>query len=205
MLGSSSTTILLSFSAMRSAFLSFFSGTVDRQQERKCTSTPRFAIYPDLSAMRLHQALCNCQPESHPGCISVHADKVLEDFLMMFSGNSGPRVGNRHFHAVVFLRPRAPPLVHGSAFSNTPLPKMRSYAQSNSAAGGGMLQRVVEQIGHGLLNFLVVELENRNPSLKLRVQAHLLPLERFLPSHREFFQAFEEIVLPQMKHQLPAL
>src|SRR5580693_6642731 len=103
MLGSSSTTMILSFitfsfsatmfvplnkNASRMNALNFFYG----QQDRKFRSAPQFAIDPNFSAMRLHQPLRNCQSQSHAARRAIHANEILKYFLMMFGGNSTARI-----------------------------------------------------------------------------------------------------------------
>src|ERR1019366_8250976 len=99
MLGSSSTTRILSFSDIypTSILLQIQLHNVYRQKERESAAPPGFAIHPNLAAMRLHQALGNRQSEAHPRGGAVHTNKILEDLLVMLGGDprAGIRYGNR--------------------------------------------------------------------------------------------------------------
>src|SRR5260370_28821926 len=97
MLGSSSTTRILSFSDMGPAFIlpNLIRLTIIyRQQKRKGTAPPRLAIHPNLAAMRLHQPLGDRQAKAHAGRGAVHAHEILENLLVMFGGD--PRAGIRY-------------------------------------------------------------------------------------------------------------
>src|ERR1019366_6313589 len=159
MLGSSSTTRILSFSDIypTSILLQIQLHIVYRQKERESAAPPGFAIHPNLAPMRLHQALGNCQSEAHPRGCAVHTNKILEDLLVMLGGDppAGIRYGN--LDAVGSLRALAAAVDSLNFFLRAAFPEMGFRAQCHLTTRGGMLQGVVEKIGNRLLHFLVIE------------------------------------------------
>src|SRR5579862_8366027 len=103
MLGSSSTTRIFSLTCMCLPLFpaqNQFSGLIHRQQKRESTSSLRFALYPNLSPVRLNQPFRNRQSQAHTRGVPVNANEVLKNFLVMFRRNPCPGVRNAYFHAV---------------------------------------------------------------------------------------------------------
>src|SRR6266566_9948337 len=121
MLGSSSTTRILSFSTICAPTFgaSKYLKIVYRQQERKSAAPLGFAVHPDLATVRLHQALGYGQAQAHSGGRPIDANEILEDFLMMLGGDAGSSIRDGHFEAVGMLRALAAAL-HGLQFFGRP-------------------------------------------------------------------------------------
>src|SRR5579863_2116423 len=155
--------------------------------------------------MSLDQTLGDRQAQSHAGGGAIHADKILENFLMVFRGDAaaGIRYGNDHAvglaqrlpAALLFLR-----LTRGAA-----LPEVRLGDQGDGPAAGGMLERVIQEIRGGLLDFLIIESECRKDGGELHFHSHLLALECLVPTSGQFGQAVADIVVMQMQNQLSTL
>src|SRR6266853_2945215 len=128
-LGSSSTTRIFSFTAIR------FSLSIRKtlrvlalihwQQKRKLTSRLRLARYPYLSAMCLDEPFCDRQPQTHPRRIPVHAHKIFKYLLMMLGRDTGPRIRHAYFHTVRARQPEPAPFFHWSQGRHAPFPEMR--------------------------------------------------------------------------------
>src|SRR5580692_3930479 len=105
MLGSSSTTrtfslldIFDSYGAKLKARFSIDSTAlllhVDRQQKRKRAAASHNAINPNFSAMRLDQALGDCETQPHARRGRVDANKLLKNFLVILGGDASACVGH---------------------------------------------------------------------------------------------------------------
>src|SRR6267378_3838031 len=199
MLGSSSITRIFSFVAMDCSLsiAIFVCPTPD--------PASRFALYPDLSAMRLDEPLCNRQPQPHPRSVPVHSYKIFEYLLMMLRGDSRPGVCHTHFYAVRSRQAKSPALFGGSHGRHAPLPEMRRRTQRYAAAGWRVFQGIVQKIGRCLLHFLVVEPERRYRRIDIDFQFHSLALKRFRPPFRKLLETISQIVVAQLQHQLAAL
>src|ERR1017187_8230903 len=152
MLGSSSTTRILSFSEIypTSILLQIQLHIVYRQKERKGTAPSGFAIHPNLAPMRLQQALGNCQSEAHPRGCAVHTNKILEDLLVMLGGDPWAGIRDGNLDAVGSLRALAAAVERLNLFRRAAFPEMEFRAQRHLTTRGGMLQCVVEEIGNRL-------------------------------------------------------
>src|ERR1700686_2034903 len=152
MLGSSSTTRIFSFVPIDflpdspiSNQLEFLA-LIHRQQKRKSASRNWFAFHPDLAAVRLDEPLGNRQPQAHACSVAVYPHKILEDFLVMFRGNSRATVGHVHLDAVRARQTEAAPLLDRRHLSHAPLPKVRRGPKRNRATGRRMLQCVIQKV-----------------------------------------------------------
>src|ERR1700689_3286461 len=84
--------------------------------------------------------------------------------------NAGAGVFHRHFDAVRTRQTEAAALLRRNSLGNATLPEMRGGAQRDTAAGRGVLQRVVQKIRGGLLYFLIVEAEIRDRRIEWGVE-----------------------------------
>src|ERR1035438_6123148 len=107
MLGSSSTTRIFSFTAIDFSLCTSNSECfpaiknprcelrlIHWQQKCKLASVGGFALDPDFAAVCLHQALGDRQTQAHSGGVAVHANEVLENFLVVFGCDTWAGVGN---------------------------------------------------------------------------------------------------------------
>src|ERR1700688_164929 len=120
------------------------------------------AFDPDFAAMRLNKPLGDGQAQAHPGGIAIHSDEIFKYFLVMFRGDTWTGIRNADFHAVGAWQPEPPAFLSGRHPSYTALPKMRSRAQRDASARGGMFQRIVQQVRRGLLHLLIIKSKSRN-------------------------------------------
>src|SRR5258708_4944844 len=182
MLGSSSTTRIFSFTAIRfslSIRKTFGAlALIHRQQKRKLAARLRLARYPYLSAMCLDEPFRDCQPQTHSRRIPIHAHKIFKYLLMMLGRDTGPRIRHAYFHTVRARQPEPAPFFHWSQGGYTPFPEMRRSAQRYAATAGRMLQRVIKEIRSRLLHLLIIESECRNGRVKARVQLDPFALKR---------------------------
>src|SRR5215472_17919061 len=179
MLGSSSTTRIFSFADI---ILPLFpnncgSALIHRQQKRKGATAQCFAFNPDLSAVRLNQALGYRQAQTHSGSIAIHADEILKNLLMMLGRNARPGIDDADLDAVRPRQAEAPALFHGRDFRNAALPEMRPGSQDHVAPVGSVLQRVIEQVRGRLLHLLIIEFESWNRGIEMRFEFHSLALK----------------------------
>src|SRR5438067_2391610 len=209
-LGSSSTTRIFSFSAISSS-LSYNSyknlwalSLIHGQKKCKSASSARIAFHPDLSAMRLNEAFCDCQPQSHSGSISVHSHEILENFLMVLGRDARTGVLHADFHAVWSRQAKSSPLFHGSHGCHAALPEVRSRRHRDGPATGSVLERIVEQIRRNLLDLLIIEAECRDRRIDVRFQPHALALKCFRPALRKLVQAIAQVVLSELQNQFAA-
>src|SRR4029077_10187773 len=138
------------------------SSLIHGQKKGKFAAVGGFALYPDLPAMRLHQAFGNREAQAHAGSIAIHADEVLENFLVMFGCDSGSGIRDGYFHAVRARQTETPAFLGRRGFGNAALPEMRERPERDGSTGGSMFQRIVQKIGRCLLHLLIVEAEVRN-------------------------------------------
>ena len=67
-----------------------------------------------------------------------------------------------------------------------------------------MLQRVIHQIGGGLLHFLIVETKDGQRGIEIGLKADALALEGLAPALRQLFEAIPYVVLAQVQDELSA-
>src|ERR1700676_3350949 len=169
MLGSSSTTRTFSFTAIS---LSSFQNQPDLtlihwQQECESAAFLKFAFHPNFPAVRLYQSFRDGQPQTHPGGVAIDTHEAFKYFLVGLRSNAASRVGYAYFHAVGPRQPESAPFLSRLYFSNSPLPEMRFRPQSDCAPCGSMFQRIVQKIGSGLLNFLIIKAESRDRRVQI--------------------------------------
>ena len=119
--------------------------------------------------MGLNKPLGNSQSQSHSGRVSVHADKIFKNFLMMFRRDSGPRIRHTYLHAVRARQTEPASLFHRSHCSDTPFPEMWRGPQRYAASARCMFQGVVQQVRRRLLHFLIIKPECRDGWVKAGV------------------------------------
>ncbi len=93
----------------------------------------------------------------------------------------------------------------GFSLGRAPLPEVRLRAQSDHAACGRVLQRIIQQVGHALLHLLIVEFEQRQIRMNLHFQFDACALKRLLPAAGQVIDAVPKIVFAQLQNQLAAL
>src|SRR5438034_3250963 len=134
-------------------------------------SALRFAFHPDFAAMCLYETLGNGEAEAHSGCIGIHAHEIVKNLLMMLSSDAGSGVGHGHLNAVVPQQANAPALLHGRRLGDTAFPEVRLSTQRDESPRRRVLQRVIHQIGGGLLHFLIVETKDWQRGCKIGLEA----------------------------------
>src|SRR5579864_9282326 len=127
------------------------------QQKLERASATGFAVHPDLAVMRLNQPFRDRQPQSHTGRRRIDAHKILKNLLMKLRRNPYPGVRHGNQHAIRLGTLARAPFLCRSNRRNAPLPKLRLYLQSHFSARRRMLQRIVNKIGHALLDLRIVE------------------------------------------------
>src|SRR5215467_12498663 len=91
----------------------FWSSLLNRKQKPERASLLRFALHPNLAAVRLHQPFRDRQSQTHTRGVAVHAHKILENFLVVFWRNPGARIRHADLHAVGPRQPESTPLLAG--------------------------------------------------------------------------------------------
>src|ERR1700741_914435 len=203
MLGSSSTTRILSFTTISS--LSSWLSLIHGQQEREGASPLRFAFHPNLSAVRLNQAFGNGQSETHAGRVLVHAHKVFEDFLVVLGRDSHARIRYAYFGAVWTRQAEPSALFDRPDLRHTALPEMRPRAQHHIAAARRMLEGVIEEIERDLLGLLIIKSESGYRRVQLGFEFHAFALITFRTSARRLRQTIPEVIFPELQDELSAL
>ena len=89
-----------------------------------------FALDPNFAAMRLDESFRDRESETHTRCVAIDADKVFENFLMMFGSDAGAGVLDGNFNAIGARQAKATALLLRHGFGNAALPEVRGGAQA---------------------------------------------------------------------------
>lgn len=122
----------------------------------------------------------------------------------MFRSESWAAVRDGHAHGIEYLGAISAPVDRRHLFGAAPFPKVRFGAHRDAAPRGGMFQGVIQKVGDGLLDFLVIELESWEALIKQHFQPHVLALKSLLPAGGQLGHAISQIVFAEMQHELSA-
>src|ERR1700736_2419236 len=141
-----------------------------------------FAFDPDFAAMRLNEPLGDGQTQTHAGGVTIHSDEIFKNFLVMFRGDAWTGIRYADLHAIGAGQPETPAFLSRRHAGYTTLPEMRSRMQRDASARGRMFQRIVQQVGRGLLHLLVIKSKSRDGRVETGIKVHALALECFRPT-----------------------
>src|SRR5215469_2851077 len=159
--GSSSTSKILALSLIAVSFRVVDWG-FQWNDERKLAARPWLALDPDLAAHAVDQAARNRQTQAHAFGLFVggKAEKVVENFQMIFRGDSWASIGDADLDRIGLQQGSSPTLLvdqritGGAAF-----PHVGFGVQPHGSARGSELERVFQQIRDDSLHLGGVERE----------------------------------------------
>src|SRR5579862_9354720 len=81
---------------------------------------------------------------------------------------------------------------------------MRLSAQGDETVRPGVLERVIKQVHHALLHFLIIKSKQGQLGADFDVQTHACTLIRLVPAAGQIIDAIPKIILVELKDELSA-